>query len=188
MVEHTGQFQRGTVEIESTQVPYLDLRAEPTEAARERLDQFIEEIGRTPDQHTSPLRGLAITTPQPSDQLGLSLTSHGIMLIVGGVADPLPALINRFRNQLRFIRSAQLAGGSQIATSQAALAGTPVRPMRQSRSESPFAQQPPWFDPAAFDEHPLKRNCPTLRSEIVPSLLAFRPLRDRVNWTHDVRA
>jgi hypothetical protein len=146
----SSQSQRGTVEIESIEVPYFDLRAEPGEIARERLDQFVQEIARAPAPGASRLRGLAIMTPQPSDGLALSLAARGIMLIVGRAADPLSSLMDRLRHQLAVIRSAATSG-SPSASAPTALANASV-PMGGPRSESPYAQPPPGFDPAAFEE------------------------------------
>jgi hypothetical protein len=80
--------QGGTVEIESVTVPYLDVRREPSDSVRYEIDRFIQEIART-----APLMvqgyGLMIAGPRPSDGLALSLATPEIILIVGGVVDPL---------------------------------------------------------------------------------------------------
>jgi hypothetical protein len=64
---------RGTVEIESAAVLYIDVRAQPAEAALGEIDRFVQEIEHLASAGTPSLRGLAIAAPRASDALALSL-------------------------------------------------------------------------------------------------------------------
>jgi hypothetical protein len=147
---------RGTVEIESAAVPYLDVRAKPAEVALGEIDRFVQEIEQRASAGTPNLRRLVIAARQPSDGLALSLAPRGIMLIVGHPLDPLPTLLDRFKRQLNVIRAADRQGVWQavlgrrgITTSSSTSSSAE---MTRPRTESPFAQRPPGFNLAAYDE------------------------------------
>jgi hypothetical protein len=143
----SSNAMRGTVETESTEIPYVDLRCEPAAGALEKLNQFIEEIAAMPAPGATRLRGLALMAPQPSGNLALSLAARGVMLIIGDGTDSLPTLIDRFRNQLCMFQSlSSPTNGLQTA------AGGTAPPNTADRTKSPYAQRPAWFDQAAFDE------------------------------------
>jgi hypothetical protein len=142
---------RGTAKIDSANVPYLDLRTESPEIGQAKLDQFLQEAdsSATASQLTPGLGALLITTPQSSDAFALALARRGIQLIAAPAEVPISTLIDRFREQLRQIGTA----GSFICATTVS-AGRPDTPQSQRppRSESPYAQYPPWFDQAAFDQ------------------------------------
>jgi hypothetical protein len=144
------------IDLASLAMPYIDVRGEGAEAALGNIDRFVHEIERLPAPGALGLRGLVIAAPQPSDGLALSLAPSGIMLCVGHTTDPLPLLLNRFKQQLDLIRAADRQGVSQaalvrteIATSASVGSSSPIRP---PRTDSPYAQYPPGFNQAAFDE------------------------------------
>ena len=142
MVEPSNIATRGTLELGSCTVPYLDLRAESEEALR----RFVAEITSTAPPAPGQVRGLIITTPHTPDALGLKLARSGIRVIAGTA--PLAALLNRFREQLRVIGNT----GSSPATAASVSSGSGSSPGARPRSESPFTQRPPWFDAAAWDQ------------------------------------
>lgn len=146
---------RGTVEIESSAVRYVDVRAGRPELATGEIDRFVHDLEQLSNADKRGLRGLVIATSQSSDALAISLASRGIMLIVGNASDSLAMLLDRFKTQLNVIRAAGAQGarepvlGSGIATSApSGSAGEVIRP----GTESPYAQRPPWFDQTVFDQ------------------------------------
>jgi len=75
-------------------------------------------------------------------------------LIEGSSLNPLPALLDRFKRQLNVIRAAdpqdQVASGRiGIAASESEISSAQTT---RHRTESPYAQKPPGFNQAAFDE------------------------------------
>jgi len=139
MVEPSNMASRGTLELGSRRVPYLDLRVESEHA----LTRFVAEVGL--EAPTTPeVRALIITSPQTPHALGLQLARHGIRVIAG--TDPLPTLLTRFREQLRVFDNLSNTPTANVSSPSTTSPGT--RP----RSESPFAQRPPWFDQTAWDE------------------------------------
>lgn len=144
----------GTVEIDLAAVPYIDLRAQIDEAAFSEIDRFVHEVEQFGSAGTSKLRGLVIAAPQRSDGLALSLARRGIMLIVGSPLTSLSALLDRFKRQLNVIRAADRQG--EIASGRIGIAasapGRALAQMTQHVTESPYAQSPPGFSRAAFDE------------------------------------
>jgi hypothetical protein len=147
---------RGTVEIESAAVPYIDVRAEHAEAVLGEIDRFVRDIEQLASTGTPSLRGLAIAAPQPSDALALSLAPRGIMLIVGNPLDPLLTLLDQFKERLNVIRSADPQGVWRAVSGRTGIgtcASTSAEaPMTGPRTESMYAQRPPWFNQAGFDE------------------------------------
>jgi hypothetical protein len=145
-----------TVEIESVAVPYIDVRAEHAEAALAEIDRFVHEIEQLVSAGTPSLRGLVIAAPQPSDGLALSLAPRGIMLIVGNPPNPVTDLLARFKGQLSVIRAAGRQVGWRAASGWTGIAtavsdGSSAE-ITGPRTESPYAQRPPWFDQNTFDE------------------------------------
>jgi hypothetical protein len=67
----SSHLLRGTVEIESAAVLYIDVRAQPALAALGEIDRFVQEIEHLASAGTPSLCGLAIAAPQPSDTLAL---------------------------------------------------------------------------------------------------------------------
>jgi hypothetical protein len=112
----SSHLLRGTVEIESAAVLYIDVRAQPAEAALGEIDRLVQEIEHLASAGTPSLRGLAIAAPQPSDALALSLAPRGIMLVVGHPLESLPALLDRFKRQLNVIRAGDRQGVWQAAS------------------------------------------------------------------------
>jgi hypothetical protein len=140
---------RGDVEIESVAVPYVDLRGEPAQAVEDTLKQILAEDNSGSDTlRLGGLRALVIIEPQSSDSLALTLARQGVQVIVGPNGVPLDRLLDRFREQLRMISAASSFGG--VPTASAGTGGSSSD--NRGRSESPYAQHPPWFDQAAFDE------------------------------------
>jgi len=140
---------RGDVEIESVAVPYVDLRGEPAQAVEDTLRQILAETNSGSDtRRLGGLRALVIIEPQSSDSLALTLARQGIQVIVGPNGVPLGRLLDRFREQLRMISAAGSFGGVPRASAGTGGSSSDNR----GRSESPYAQRPPWFDQAAFDE------------------------------------
>jgi hypothetical protein len=139
---------RGTVEIGSDTIHYLDVREHSPDALRAKLEPFIEEV--TPSERTGPtgLRGLVIAAPQPSDGLALALARCGIRLIIGPVSASVATLLGQFREQMRVIGSAEPPPGTAGTRAES----SPGAPPSQGRSESPYSQRPPWFNQTAFDE------------------------------------
>jgi hypothetical protein len=147
MTEDPDKPPRGVIEIESMPVPYVDLRG--AAAPMDALERFIAEtvLGNSPAPGL--VRGLVVTLPQAPDALGLNLARLGIRLIAG--TEPLPTLLDRFRQHIGLLGAAGSSRGGGTTTG----AGGPgvVPPSgRRPRSESPFAQRPPWFDQTAFDQ------------------------------------
>jgi hypothetical protein len=145
MVQQSTNTSQGYVEIESVAVPYIDVRAEPAEAVETKLRHILAEIGPRP----VGLHALVITEPQSSDSLALALARQGVHVIVGEHDVPVWTPLERFREQLRVISAAGSFSGLPRAS-----AGTTggSSSYNGTRSESPYAQYPPWFDQAAFDE------------------------------------
>jgi hypothetical protein len=146
--------RRGTLQIDSTEVPYLDVRAEPSEHAQAQLRQFAQETlvlpGRAPG-----LQGIAITVPQPSDGLALTLATRGIHLIATDVGDPLPAVLDRFQKQMQLLRAANPPGATASGHSPSASStsmGAAFTPSGGSRGTSPYAQRPLGFNEALYNE------------------------------------
>ncbi len=155
MVDHGSSHSPcGTVEIESTAVPYIDVRSEHPDAALGEIDRFVHEIEQVGNAGVPSIRGLVIAAPQPSDGLALSLAQRGIMLIVGSPLNPLPALLDRFKRQLNLIRAADRQG--HVAPGRSGIAasasGSSSAQMTRHRTESPYAHRPPGFNQAVFDE------------------------------------
>jgi len=155
MVQRSAKTRLGEVEIESVAVPYIDLRAEPRDTVEEKLAQLVAETTGTGPQPDG-LRTLVITEPPPSDALAVALARQGIRVIVGPTSVPLRMLLDRFCKRLRTIG----AGGSlRSRVSGGTAEGRLLH--SSSRSQSPYAQNPPWFDQSAFDErngHPFSRS------------------------------
>ena len=139
----------GELDVQSMTVAYLDLRAEASQTASSKLEQFVVEASSRATAPPENFRAIVITTRQPSDALGLELARRGVQLIVGGATESLSELFARFCEQLRMLRTASWASGApaamfEIPATSASNAG--------DAPKSPYSQPPPWFNQAAFDE------------------------------------